>query len=1225
MPANPEGLGIERRFTEAGADAFDALEWKKRDTLIRNFDGTTAFEMRGVNLPVNYSQTAANVLAQKYFRKAGIPRKLKAVVEKDVPKWLRRSAPDEKALAKLSVNKRHRGEKDGRQLFRRLAGTWTWWGWKHDYFASEKDARAFYDELCYMLAAQMASPNSPQWFNTGLNWAYGIDGPPQGHHFVNARTGELERSTSAYEHPQPHACFIQSVSDDLVNEGGIMDLWTREARLFKFGSGTGSNFSSIRSGEEPLSGGGRSSGLMSFLKIGDRAAGAIKSGGTTRRAAKMVCLDMDHPDIEEFINWKVSEEEKVAALVAGSRQLQDHANEILAAIVAHPEEGDKLDQKLNRALARAVRSALRDYVPETLVARVLELGEQGWSHLEVTTFDTDWEGDAYQTVSGQNSNNSVRASNTFMEAALSDGEWQLYWRTELEAAAAEGREPEACRNLPARDLWDQISQAAWSCADPGIQFDTTINEWHTCAPDGPIRGSNPCSEYMFLDDTACNLASLNLGAFYDEREGMLRLDDYRHAIRLWTVVLEISVLMAQFPSEAIAKRSYDYRTLGLGYANIGSLLMRMGIPYDDERALAICGSLTAILGGASYATSAEMARVKGPFPRYEQNRDCMLRVMRNHRRAACNAPADEYEGLTVKPLAIDPAYCPEYLLNSARSAWDEAVALGERHGYRNAQVTVIAPTGTIGMQMDCDTTGIEPDFALVKLKTLAGGGMLRIINQSVPLAVERLGYDEAQRDDIIRYMLGNGTLVEAPDVNRESLKRKGLSGEVIDQLEQAIPTTTSLKMLVTPLHIGEEYCLEKLDVTQEQVTSPAFDLLEHLGYETDEVQAADDYVFGRLTVEGAPHFKEAHLAVFDCANRCGRYGTRSISWHAHVRIMAAAQPFISGAISKTINMPHKATVAEISQAYEESWRTMNKSIALYRDGSKLSQPLMSGTSLTVALAEDEELLAEGLVSAEKAVEIMADALPTPDAHQIARKVVTRYIAQRRRLPERRTGYIQKAKIGGHTVYLHTGQYEDGSLGEIFIDMAKEGAAFRSLMNCFAVAISLGLQHGVPLEEFVDAFVFSRFEPLGPVQGNERIKMATSIIDYLFRELAINYLGRYDLAHGVTEDDLRPDALRSVAEDDLEDAASERSPHGEASGDQHEIQMTLDDMGNPPDPSLDPGPLTPGATGDLRQASVTEAVRMGFSGDPCPDCGQFMLVPNGNCFKCTGCGATTGCS
>ena len=1005
-----------------------------------------------------------------------------------------------------------------KQLIGRVVDTITNWGIKDGIFADEKNAEAFRHELAYLILHQKMSFNSPVWFNVGVE-----------------------------ERPQASACFINSVQDTMSD---IMDLAKTECMLFKWGSGAGSNLSAIRSSKEFLSGGGTASGPVSFMRGYDAFAGVIKSGGKTRRAAKMVILNVDHPDIMEFVGSKEVEERKAWSLIDAGYE----------------------------------------------------------AAFNVT-------GGAYDSIAYQNANHSVRVTGEFMTAVV---EGRDFWTRAVTT-------DEPSESLRAGEVMDAMAQAAWVCGDPGIQYDTTINEWHTCAPDGPIRGSNPCSEYMFLDDTACNLASLNLGAFYDEREGMLRLDDYRHAIRLWTVVLEISVLMAQFPSEAIAKRSYDYRTLGLGYANIGSLLMRMGIPYDDERALAICGSLTAILGGASYATSAEMARVKGPFPRYEQNRDCMLRVMRNHRRAACNAPADEYEGLTVKPLAIDPAYCPEYLLNSARSAWDEAVALGERHGYRNAQVTVIAPTGTIGMQMDCDTTGIEPDFALVKLKTLAGGGMLRIINQSVPLAVERLGYDEAQRDDIIRYMLGNGTLVEAPDVNRESLKRKGLSGEVIDQLEQAIPTTTSLKMLVTPLHIGEEYCLEKLDVTQEQVTSPAFDLLEHLGYETDEVQAADDYVFGRLTVEGAPHFKEAHLAVFDCANRCGRYGTRSISWHAHVRIMAAAQPFISGAISKTINMPHKATVAEISQAYEESWRTMNKSIALYRDGSKLSQPLMSGTSLTVALAEDKELLAEGLVSAEKAVEIMADALPTPDAHQIARKVVTRYIAQRRRLPERRTGYIQKAKIGGHTVYLHTGQYEDGSLGEIFIDMAKEGAAFRSLMNCFAVAISLGLQHGVPLEEFVDAFVFSRFEPLGPVQGNERIKMATSIIDYLFRELAINYLGRYDLAHGVTEDDLRPDALRSVAEDDLEDAASERSPHGEASGDQHEIQMTLDDMGNPPDPSLDPGPLTPGATGDLRQASVTEAVRMGFSGDPCPDCGQFMLVPNGNCFKCTGCGATTGCS
>ncbi len=581
------GMVIERRFTTAGDNPFEAFDWIEMDVEIRNPDGSMADAIEGVRLPPGFAGVAGKVCAQKYLRKAGVPKALRKVPEDGVPVWLQRSVPDHEKLQTLDVDDRTSGENDGRQLFRRLAGTWTYWGWKYDYFASEADARAYFDEMCYLIASQRSAPNSPQWFNTGLHWAYGIEGPAQGHSFVNPATNALEYSANAYERPQPHACFIQSVSDDLVNEGGIMDLWTREARLFKFGSGTGSNFSSIRGGEEPLSGGGRSSGLMSFLKIGDRAAGAIKSGGTTRRAAKMVCLDMDHPDIEKFINWKVSEEEKVAALVAGSRQLQDHANEILAAIEAHPEKEEKLDQKLNRALARAVRSALRDYVPETLVARVLDLGEQGWSHLEVATFDTDWEGDAYQTVSGQNSNNSVRASNAFMEAALSDGEWNLYWRTELEAATAEGREPEACRNMPARELWDQISQAAWSCADPGIQFDTTINEWHTCAPDGPIRGSNPCSEYMFLDDTACNLASLNLGAFYDEREGMLRLDDYRHAIRLWTIVLEISVLMAQFPSEAIAKRSYDYRTLGLGYANIGSLLMRMGIPYDDERAFGL--------------------------------------------------------------------------------------------------------------------------------------------------------------------------------------------------------------------------------------------------------------------------------------------------------------------------------------------------------------------------------------------------------------------------------------------------------------------------------------------------------------------------------------------------------------------------------------------------------------------------------------------------------------
>jgi len=1220
LPAKVNGLKIDRKFTDTGKDPFQKLKWEKRDVEIRNFDGSVAFSMKDVNLPDNYSQVAANVLAQKYLRKAGVPKKLKRVKEAGVPIWLQKSVPDSKSK---SLGE----ERDGKQTFRRLAGTWTYWGWKYDYFASEKDARSFYDEMCYMLAFQMVSPNSPQWFNTGLNWAYGIEGPAQGHYFIDPETGELEKSVNAYEHPQPHACFIQSVSDDLVNPGGIMDLWTREARLFKFGSGTGSNFSRIRGEGEPLSGGGMSSGLMSFLRIGDRAAGAIKSGGTTRRAAKMVCLDMDHPDIENFINWKLTEEEKVAALVAGSQHLQNHANEILAAIQAHPDDGSRFDQSVNKVLAKSINSALKAYVPDNLVARVLELGEQGYTHIEIDTYNTSWEGDAYATVSGQNSNNSVRVSNDFMQAVIGESDWNLYWRTELEDAKSEGREPKPSKTLPANKLWDSIARAAWSCADPGLQYDTTINEWHTCLADGKINGSNPCSEYMFLDDTACNLASLNLVKFYDDESTQFKTEEYTHAIRLWTVALEISVLMAQFPSEEIARRSYDYRTLGLGYANIGSLLMRMGIPYDDNRASAICGALTSVLGGISYATSAEMASIKGPFPRYEHNKENMQRVIRNHRRAAYKTPDEDYEGLTVKPKGIDSNYCPEYLLSAARHSWDLAIDLGEKHGFRNAQSTVIAPTGTIGIVMDCDTTGIEPDFALVKFKTLAGGGMLRIINQSVPLALNRLGYDASQSKEIVNYIVGFGTFEDSPEINRESLKRKGLTPEVIDSIESQIDRFTSLSLLITPSSVGHDFCKQKLRVEDSHLEELNFSLLSHLGFTKEQIEAANDHVFGRLTIEGAPHVKEKDLEVFDCANKCGKYGTRFISWNAHINMMAAAQPFISGAISKTINMPHESTIEDIKQAYMDSWRSMIKANALYRDGSKLSQPLMSGTVLKVDIQEDE-LMAEGLMSTEQAVEAMAEALPIPDAKPLAYKIVTRYIAQRRRLPNRRGGYIQKAKIGGHNVYLHTGEYDDGTLGEIFIDMHKEGAAFKALTNAFAIAVSLGLQHGVPLTEFVDAFIFNRFEPNGPVIGNDRIKMATSIIDYIFRDLAVSYLNREDLAH-VKPEDLQPDIVRSDGETKTEqNLNSGLSPAGNAI-EGHEIQLTLDDMDSATaDTSVFqtniPGLATaPAISGE--DSTVKEAEKFGFEGDPCFECGQFTLVSNGSCLKCVSCGASTGCS
>jgi len=1220
LPAKVNGLKIDRKFTKTGKDPFQKLKWEKRDVEIRNFDGSTAFSMKDVNLPDNYSQVAANVLAQKYLRKAGVPKKLKKVKEPDVPIWLQKSVPDSKST---SLGE----ELDGKQTFRRLAGTWTYWGWKYGYFASEKDARSYYDEMCYMLAFQMVSPNSPQWFNTGLNWAYGIEGPAQGHYFINPETEELEKSVNAYEHPQPHACFIQSVSDDLVNQGGIMDLWTREARLFKFGSGTGSNFSKIRGEGEPLSGGGMSSGLMSFLRIGDRAAGAIKSGGTTRRAAKMVCLDMDHPDIENFINWKLTEEEKVAALVAGSQHLQNQGNEILAAIQAHPDDGSRFDQSVNKSLAKSINSALKAYVPDNLIARVLDLGEQGYTHIEIDTYNTSWEGDAYATVSGQNSNNSVRVSNDFMQAVIGESDWNLYWRTELEDAESEGRDPKPSKTLPANKLWDSIARAAWSCADPGLQYDTTINEWHTCLPDGKINGSNPCSEYMFLDDTACNLASLNLVKFYDDESTQFKTEEYSHAIRLWTVTLEISVLMAQFPSKEIAQRSYDYRTLGLGYANIGSLLMRMGIPYDDNRASAICGALTSVLGGISYATSAEMASIKGPFSRYEHNKENMQRVIRNHRRAAYITPDEDYEGLTVKPRGIDPNYCPEYLLSAARDSWDLAVDLGEENGFRNAQSTVIAPTGTIGIVMDCDTTGIEPDFALVKFKTLAGGGMLRIINQSVPLALNRLGYDVSQSKEIVGYVIGSGTFEGSPEINRESLKRKGLTPEVIDSIESQIDRFTSLSLLITPSLVGHDFCKQKLRVEDSHLEELDFSLLSHLGFTKEQIEAANDHIFGRLTIEGAPHIKEKDLAVFDCANKCGKYGTRFISWNAHINMMAAAQPFISGAISKTINMPHESTIEDIKQAYMDSWRSMIKANALYRDGSKLSQPLMSGTVLKVDIQEDE-LMAEGLMSTEQAVEVMAEALPIPDAKPLAHKVVTRYIAQRRRLPNRRGGYIQKAKIGGHNVYLHTGEYVDGTLGEIFIDMHKEGAAFKALTNAFAIAVSLGLQHGVPLTEFVDAFIFNRFEPNGPVIGNDRIKMATSIIDYIFRDLAVSYLNREDLAH-VKPEDLQPDIVRSDGEAETEqNLSSGLSPAGNAT-DGHEIQLTLDDMDSAmADTSIFQTNIpelatAPTISGD--DSTVKEAEKFGFVGDPCPECGQFTLVANGSCLKCVSCGATTGCS
>jgi ribonucleoside-diphosphate reductase alpha chain len=1532
-------MKITRRYSTEGQDPFAAFTFSARSSRIVNPNGSVVFEMKNVLAPEAWSQVAVDILAQKYFRRAGVPAEVERVAEADVPAWMQRSRPKE--------GDRCAGqETDARQVFRRLAGCWTYWGWKGGYFSSEADARAFFDEACFMLAAQMAAPNSPQWFNTGLHWAYGIEGPPQGHYRVQPQSGQMVRSTSAYEHAAVHACFIQSITDDLVNDGGIMDLWVREARIFKYGSGTGTSFSAVRGEGEPLSGGGKSSGLMSFLKIGDRAAGAIKSGGTclaphtlvytasgpvpvselakrgedfvtlsydppagryqaktarawhagcklvvrittdkgwfdvtydhpvrlanhqvclaadletgmslfacsidrrhgylrvhlrdgmkgkqflhrlvahdvmgqdleglivhhqdgdpnnnqptnleimtqaehagrhgrvlaaqgahvfqrqkfpkaglrngmshssafwentekveayrkrqgddlrrrgvarelqqeaarqkmlntaycllnagyaidsfdeyvaarkahigriasirglrakfaarfgsyesflqevaannhrvlwveplgemdvydvevdcptpddkspqsghnfviwpgpkptgsgivvfnTRRAAKMVVLDLDHPDIEEFINWKVTEEQKVAALVMGSKLLNRHLGAIMQACHRWPEAAERFDRNRNTDLRRAIAEAAAAMVPGNYIERVVQLARQGFTSLHVEEYDTDWNSKAYATVSGQNSNNSVRIENAFMDAVIRDGPWNLYWRTEKEKAQQQGRAPKSCKTLRARDLWDQIAYAAWSCADPGVQYDTTINEWHTCPADGRINASNPCAEFMYLDNSSCNLASLNLLKFYDSQTGRFDADSFRHACRLWTLILEISVYMAQYPSAAIAQIAHDHRTLGLGYANLGSLLMVQGIPYDSPEGRAHCGALTALLHATAYATSAEIAAEIGPFPRYEANHDAMLRVIRNHRRAAYNAPKEEYEGLTITPIGIDERVCPAYLLEAARRECDRMLELGERHGCRNAQVTVLAPTGTIGLVMDCDTTGIEPDFALVKFKKLAGGGYFKIINASIPPALTGLGYTPQQIEDIVRYCRGTGSLDKCPHINPASLKAKGFTDEALRRVEAQLPAAFELSFAFNPWTLGDEFCRKNLGLSTEQLAAPHFDLLSALGFTREQVAAANAYVCGTMTIEGAPHLKQAHYPVFDCANKCGKTGQRFLSTEAHIRMMAAAQPFVSGAISKTINMPHEANVEDIKQAYLLSWQLMLKANALYRDGSKLSQPLNS-------VSDNVEPVAE-----------QAKAEPV----RIAEKIVHRYLARRRRLPYRRAGYTQKARIGNHKIYLRTGEYEDGTLGEIFLDMHKEGAAFRSMTNCFAIAVSLGLQHGVPLEEFVDAFLFTRFEPNGVVQGNPHIKMTTSIIDYIFRELAISYLGRFDLAH-VEAEDLRGDALhdeRDEPEFESEEVVTERvvNPAPVAAAfvtPRTEHLHPLPENGNGHQALRDRLPRS-----SLTEDRIRLARLKGYEGDPCGECGQLTLVRNGACCKCDTCGATSGCS
>jgi ribonucleoside-diphosphate reductase alpha chain len=1150
-------MKISRLFTAAGENVYNRFEYTTRSSVLRNPDGSKVFEMTDIEVPKHWSQVAADILAQKYFRKTGVPQ---------------RNEKGELVLDRDGLPLTG-SERSIKEVVHRLAGCWREWGEKNGYFDTPGDAQAFYDEVAYMILRQMGAPNSPQWFNTGLNFAYGITGPAQGHYHVDPLTREVKESEDAYSRPQAHACFIQSIKDDLVNEGGIFDLAIREARVFKFGSGSGTNYSNLRSSGEKLSGGGSSSGLMSFLKIFDSAAGAIKSGGTTRRAAKMVIVDIDHPDVEKFIEWKAREEDKVASLVAGSRICSRFLQAIMEEAVANGA-----DRKENRKLQQLIQNALSRAVPMSYIVRVLALVEQGYTSLDFEEYNANYESEAYHTVGGQNSNNTVRITNEFMKAVENDDLWQLKERKT-------GKISKAVR---ARDLWEKIVMSAWKCADPGLQFDSTINEWHTCPKSGRINASNPCSEYMFLDDTACNLASLNLLHFIDEESGKVKINDLRHASSLWTMVLEISVLMAHFPSREIARLSYEYRTLGLGFANLGTVLMVLGIPYDSPKALALAGAISAVMTGQAYVTSSEMARDLGTFEGYKENAEEMLRVIRNHRRAARNSSEEEYEGLTVNPRGIDSEYCPRDLFEAAGEVWDQALQQGEIYGYRNAQVSVIAPTGTIGLVMDCDTTGIEPEFAIVKFKKLAGGGYFKIVNQSVHKALERLGYSASQIDDIEHYCKGHGTLAGSPSINRQWLKARGFTDDKIEAVEAQLETVFDIRFAFNKWILGEEFC-NSLGFSDQQLNDPDFDMLQALGASSEDAESANDYVCGTMTIEGAPHLRLGDLSVFDCASRCGKKGRRYIGHMAHVRMMSSVQPFISGAISKTVNMPGTATTGEIGEVFQSAWQHMVKAITIYRDGSKLSQPLNISSYQDldeIVMLGTEETLDE-----------------TKGPKEVQERIVERvyHRSERRHLPKRRKGYIREAYVGGHKVFLRTGEYEDGSLGEVFIDMYKEGASFKGLLNCFAVLASKALQYGMPLEELVDSFTFTRFEPAGAVQGHNAIKNSTSILDYVFRSIGYDYLGRKDFVH-----------VKAVDEVPEGDAEAKLKTNGVSSS---QADLFEPEMVAHAEPEFSAA----------RKSQVYQAQVQGYTGEQCENCGSMRVKQNGTCKVCEDCGMTTGCS
>ena len=1094
----PHGLTITRHFTTAGDDPFASFTFVTRASRIGTTGGGSVFDMSAVEVPDTWDQVATDILASKYFRKTGVPQ----CDDTGAPRL------DEAGNQVLG------SETSIKQTALRLANAWRIWGERGGYFATPADAAAYRDEMAYMLTAQMAAPNSPAWFNVGIFEAYGIIQDPDGSWYYDGDAELAKESTHRYERAAVNACFISRVDDQLVGPGSIFEFAEREARLFAQGSGSGANLSYIRADGEKLSAGGTSSGVLSFMKVLDAAAGAIKSGGATRRAAKMVILDAEHPEVEAYIWAKAHEEKKAAALIAAG-------------------------------------------------------------------YEAGYEGEAVRTVAYQNANHSVRITPGFMAVMEADGEWNLINRTDGAVN----------KTIKARQLWREIAEAAWECADPGLQFDDIINDWNTVADTERLRGTNPCSEYVHVDDTACNLASFNLVSFYDDETATFDAAAFEYAVRLWTLTLEIHVSMSHYPARVIAERSYEHRTLGLGYANLGALLMRAGLAYDSEEARAAMGAITALMHNRAYATSAEMAAASEPARAWGPNRHSMARVAHNHRRAAYGTLAaargvGPYEGLTVAPAGINHgtlAATPFANLTEPLLAAADAAVAGVETGYRNMQVSVLAPTGTISLVMGCDTSGVEPDFALVKLKKLAGGGYMRIINASVAPALAHLGYSAAEMNRIMAHALGTQTLAGNAPVNAAALLIKGVPADVLAKVEAALADVSDLTWAFAPHIVGDEEYARVAGGATGGTPADGAAYLVALGFTPADVAQASTRICGHLTVEGAADLRPEHYGVFDCAVECGD-GSRSIAWGGHVAALAAVSPHISGAISKTVNLPNSATIEDIERAHATAYAKGVKCVAIYRDGSKVAQPLNSAGNDELVSLEGTDLLA---------------LLPVPTPGMSPSEYYGDHPVPRFRPPNPRFGPTWRLEIGGEEVYLRVNTYPDGSPAEVFLDWGRQGSTLRGMTAALSIAISHALQRGMALEDLVKSFRGQTFEPNGIVSGHDGLKMASSVTDAVARILGHYFLNRDELVQvpgGLTAKDVYFGPRAALSAGDLEPA---------------------------------PAPVAPAAAlsdvdVDKAQAIVARGEGVRLFGETCSNCGSSHLIQAGSCKCCGECGQTSGC-